>query len=455
MLLATEKKLTWDGRSIARGESLPSIFRKVAFRNRVSILELLNLVGSEGESLRYSKIKFPARSNYFRALTGCPEDVLAPTLTHYLLGVITPQQTERYRCSRFRYCPSCLLKGYHSELFQLNFLVHCPVHGEKLIERCRGCGHLVENQRLDGQDDRCSCGFLLAERPLRSSWHETERGPERLFKIIEWLHINVAETHLALHTVCERDGVKDLILEYEHKVRKPIVVQFDLIGLWSAALGSTPPPEFRKYFSASEAATCSVALKSATQVPYPLAVNYRTTRSHLEAINVRHDVLAGNVRLMQLEPRGLWRINPFLRWRSFWEQSDRYIYAEDDPEEFECILDGQLAKLFDFCFWRGPTFSTHEIQRIFCHVLVKTYSILCHRAVEENLGPTPERSDDLSPIAIHNNRLFSFRWPQMPLNSCRLGGRRDAVAEQVLEGFDLQSLETGNVRIYADLDFFL
>ena len=91
MLLATEKKLTWDGRSIARGESLPSIFRKVAFRNRVSILELLNLVGSEGESLRYSKIKFPARSNYFRALTGCPEDILTPTLTHYLLGEITPQ----------------------------------------------------------------------------------------------------------------------------------------------------------------------------------------------------------------------------------------------------------------------------------------------------------------------------------------------------------------------------
>jgi hypothetical protein len=181
------------------------------------------------------------------------------------------------------------------------------------------------------------------------------------------------------------------------------------LSRFSLALGAKLPAEIGKHSSLSKAATYSVALKPATCLPHPLAIHYRLTRSKLEAINIRHDVLAGNIRLLQLEPRGLWRINPFLSWRSFWEQTGRYIYAEENLEESSGILDRQLAKLFDFCLWRGPTFSQDEIERIFCHVLIKTYSVLCHRAVDEHLGSSSKRSDDLSPIAIHNGRLFSFR----------------------------------------------
>jgi TniQ protein len=440
MFVAKEKKLAWEGRSIVKGESMLSIFRKIAFRNRVSIAELLSFIGSEGESIRYSDIKFPAHSDYFRMLTGCPEDLLVLAHTRYFLGEIPPQQMVRYRCSRFRYCPSCLLGGYHSELFQLSFISHCPFHDDKLIERCRGCGNLVPIEHLDGEDDCCSCGCTLVRRSLSSShWREKDEGPECLLKISEWLHVNVARTRLALHTVFTKDRIRHFTFEPENKVQNPIVAQFDLFALWGAVLGTGPPSGLRRRSANWETAIYSVAVKSGTRLPHELTATYCKTRSHLEALNIRHDLLAGNVRLMQLEPRGPWRINPFIMWRTFWERTNHYFYAENIPEELECILDRQLGELFDIVFWRGPTFTPDEIQRMFCHVLVKNYAILCHRAVEDNLGSALMHKNILSPIVIHNNRLFSFRWPQMPLNACRLGGRRDAVAKQVLEGFDIQA----------------
>jgi hypothetical protein len=160
--------------------------------------------------------------------------------------------------------------------------------------------------------------------------------------------------------------LKESALGWESKVQKRIFIQFDVFELWCAALGAKPLPDLGNHIDAAEGRIYSVAIKGGTPLPYPLTANYLRTRSRLEAINVRHDVLAGNVRLMQLGPGGgPWRINPFLWWRSFWEQSEYYIYAEDDPERFESLLDRQLGNLFDFRFWRGPTFSPDEITGIF------------------------------------------------------------------------------------------
>jgi len=54
MFTSKQKKLTWDRRSIVKGESLLSIFRKLAIWNRVSISELINFLGQrERGQVRY------------------------------------------------------------------------------------------------------------------------------------------------------------------------------------------------------------------------------------------------------------------------------------------------------------------------------------------------------------------------------------------------------------------
>jgi len=59
----------------------------------------------------------------------------------------------------FRYCPECLLVGYHSLLQQAPWLARCPWHGALLRTGCHRCGaHL----RLDGRAGSwlgvCKCG---------------------------------------------------------------------------------------------------------------------------------------------------------------------------------------------------------------------------------------------------------------------------------------------------------
>ena len=39
-----------------------------------------------------------------------------------------------------RFCPECLKQGYHSHLFDLPWLLRCPVHAVELCDSCRHCG---------------------------------------------------------------------------------------------------------------------------------------------------------------------------------------------------------------------------------------------------------------------------------------------------------------------------
>ena len=43
----------------------------------------------------------------------------------------------------FRYCPSCLAVGYQSRLCQVDWLLCCPQHGDRLIDHCRHCGAMT------------------------------------------------------------------------------------------------------------------------------------------------------------------------------------------------------------------------------------------------------------------------------------------------------------------------
>lgn len=59
-----------------------------------------------------------------------------------------------------RACSACLRFGYHSNLFQLPWVVRCPWHDVRLIERCRKCGRsLLDGFRVGRPLMQCACGI--------------------------------------------------------------------------------------------------------------------------------------------------------------------------------------------------------------------------------------------------------------------------------------------------------
>lgn len=47
--------------------------------------------------------------------------------------------------SCIRFCPDCLLNGYHTAFFQLRAVARCPLHGKSLLEICPNCGCRTPN----------------------------------------------------------------------------------------------------------------------------------------------------------------------------------------------------------------------------------------------------------------------------------------------------------------------
>jgi hypothetical protein len=87
----------------------------------------------------------------------------------------------------FRYCPVCLRWGYHSVLFQLTRITHCPAHQRALRIGCRHCHYaqpLRLNARLLDRPFRCAqCGQPYSTCVPHASF------PDRLKKQ-DWLKIS-------------------------------------------------------------------------------------------------------------------------------------------------------------------------------------------------------------------------------------------------------------------------
>lgn len=49
---------------------------------------------------------------------------------------------------KLRFCPSCMHEGYHATLFQFTPIARCPIHDDRLLEACPGCGGQIP-YRLD------------------------------------------------------------------------------------------------------------------------------------------------------------------------------------------------------------------------------------------------------------------------------------------------------------------
>jgi len=75
------------------------------------------------------------------------------------IALLHPSQRRRYS-PLFRYCRSCIARGYHSVLHQMLTIDNCPAHYRPLETACRRCGY----------EARYRVNVLLLESPYRCAF---------------------------------------------------------------------------------------------------------------------------------------------------------------------------------------------------------------------------------------------------------------------------------------------
>ncbi len=89
----------------------------------------------------------------------------------------------------FAACPACLAEGFHSVLYSLKGLLHCPVHSEKFFG-CDRCGDRISARlagRTSDETDECPCGRLkMPSHAARRPAANNERD-EALATLTQWI----------------------------------------------------------------------------------------------------------------------------------------------------------------------------------------------------------------------------------------------------------------------------
>jgi len=64
-----------------------------------------------------------------------------------------------------RYCPVCILRGFHSAAFQMKAILRCPLHGVMLESQCAGCGFTILRLQVMAGNHRRAMATIATCRP--------------------------------------------------------------------------------------------------------------------------------------------------------------------------------------------------------------------------------------------------------------------------------------------------
>jgi hypothetical protein len=100
------------------------------------------------------------------------------------LDQLLPHLDYRESYSGIRHCPACLLKGYHSVFFELDFVEQCPWHQLPLTRRCRACLDWVRYSPIN----RTEIIGSTSSSPLRAKGKSTCRHIEYTSDLVRDIH---------------------------------------------------------------------------------------------------------------------------------------------------------------------------------------------------------------------------------------------------------------------------
>lgn len=199
-------RLTWGANGPAPYESAWLIFLKLCALNLSGLTYLCSVIKKDDVSVsdaeaRYCQGDWIDFRRFSRAL-GVPEVQLR---TGFLdqLGV---SSVEDPRWVNIRHCPDCIATGYHSVMFQLDMISHCPWHHQRLVA-CESCARVfhrggpwkrkVRGDPQSGKVIKLACGhftFGSAEAPVLPCLDASRRPlvVQKVEEILAWWHQGIA-----------------------------------------------------------------------------------------------------------------------------------------------------------------------------------------------------------------------------------------------------------------------
>lgn len=139
---------TWGVGWIGPYESPFSLAQKFTWANQPSAHRLLSLFGLRGSALQSC-----SGSSTLSLLTS--DGMRNPIwIGRFLDSYAGPWARSLAIEERFRYCPACIRHGYQSTLYQIEGLLTCPIHEDRLITECLAC-------------HRPTCSYALTDDAFR------------------------------------------------------------------------------------------------------------------------------------------------------------------------------------------------------------------------------------------------------------------------------------------------
>jgi hypothetical protein len=134
-----EERFTWFSEKVFPFESQWSLLHKFACWNALTVTSTHRLIGHKKCDVSNLAFRQFLDVRKFAKATGISEQSVAQSFPFNLVS----KNARTTILQAFRYCPECLLGGFHSSLFQLSLYETCPIHNKKLKTTCPHCDHTI------------------------------------------------------------------------------------------------------------------------------------------------------------------------------------------------------------------------------------------------------------------------------------------------------------------------
>ena len=170
---------------------------------KIGMLNALDAGGLCKELFRMGLVTGRAEPLHGRSLLGGPwlpldglrHPVAKSIASHALSHLCGPWASWIASDHRFRYCQSCLDRGFQSAIYQIDGLEVCPVHGDPLLATCPSCGaaappYALTRESLDFPCHCPKCGTAYSDAWTSAGFMDKWQTPAheyRLASLYAWL----------------------------------------------------------------------------------------------------------------------------------------------------------------------------------------------------------------------------------------------------------------------------
>jgi len=171
-------------------ESIFSLVVKFAGQHHLTVQELRNSLFAGEEAQQIVELGNDRLDwKKFVTVSRLPMARRKQAFAEYYLGPSVRERFGYFRRTRIRYCPQCVMQGFHSEIHQMRFFEKCPLHRIPLSSNCAQCGRDYAPGIFNSSPYLCRCGHELLRFELDKDFRIFAHPDWCRFKAIaEWFH---------------------------------------------------------------------------------------------------------------------------------------------------------------------------------------------------------------------------------------------------------------------------